>query len=189
MIYPFHSLCQNGPILSVARPIPYEKAVLHLRTFGIKRYIYVLHLRTKYFCYAMPFFRLFRLNTTLFDKVCQLLTAGRWFSPGTLVSSTKKTNCHNITEILLKVTLNTISQIKPNRLFSGISVPPSVWASAPSLETMRTTNDPEAFRCHDNEKFYSTHLSIVIFVDVLLQNPTTTYIKCREIETPLMPLR
>ena len=137
----------------------------------------------------MPFFRLFRLNTTLFDKVCQLLTAGRWFSPGTLVSSTKKTNCHNITEILLKVTLNTISQIKPNRLFSGISVPPSVWASAPSLETMRTTNDPEAFRCHDNEKFYSTHLSIVIFVDVLLQNPTTTYIKCREIETPLMPLR
>jgi len=87
------------------------------------------------------------------------------------------------------VTLNTINQIKPNRLFSGISVPPFLWASAPSLETVKTTNDPEAFRCHYNEQFYSAHPSIVIFVDVLLQNPTTTYIKCRGIETPLMPRR
>jgi len=48
------------------------------------------------------------LDTTLCDKVCQRLAAGLWFSPGTSVSSTNKTNCHNITEILLKVTLNTI---------------------------------------------------------------------------------
>jgi len=32
----------------------------------------------------------------------------RWFSPGTPVSSTNKTDCHDITEILLKVALNTI---------------------------------------------------------------------------------
>ena len=38
---------------------------------------------------------------------------GRWFSPDTLVSSTDKTDCHDITEILLKVTLNIISQTKP----------------------------------------------------------------------------
>jgi hypothetical protein len=31
----------------------------------------------------------------------------RWFSSGTLVSSTNKTDCHNITEILLNVVLNT----------------------------------------------------------------------------------
>jgi hypothetical protein len=31
------------------------------------------------------------------------------FSPGTPVSSTNKTDCHNITEILLKVALNTKS--------------------------------------------------------------------------------
>jgi protein involved in ribonucleotide reduction len=31
-----------------------------------------------------------------------------WFSHGTLVSSINKTDCHNITEILLKVVLNTI---------------------------------------------------------------------------------
>jgi hypothetical protein len=33
--------------------------------------------------------------------------AGRWFSPGTPISSTNETNLHDITEILLKVALNT----------------------------------------------------------------------------------
>jgi hypothetical protein len=33
-----------------------------------------------------------------------------WFSPGTQVSSTNKTDRHDITEILLKVALNTINQ-------------------------------------------------------------------------------
>jgi len=51
------------------------------------------------------------LDTTLCDKVCQCLAlaAGQWFSPGTLVSSTNKTDRHDITVILLKVTLNTIT--------------------------------------------------------------------------------
>jgi hypothetical protein len=35
--------------------------------------------------------------------------AGRWFSLGTLVSSTNKTNHNDITVILLKVALNTIT--------------------------------------------------------------------------------
>jgi hypothetical protein len=46
-------------------------------------------------------------------EVCQLLVTGRWFSPGTPVSSTDKTDSHDITEILLKVELNTINQTKP----------------------------------------------------------------------------
>jgi len=37
-----------------------------------------------------------------------VIAAGQWFSPGTLVSSTNKTDRHGITEILLKVALNTI---------------------------------------------------------------------------------
>jgi hypothetical protein len=41
---------------------------------------------------------------------------GQWFSPGTRVSSTNKTNRHGITEILLKVALNTTIQTKPNRI-------------------------------------------------------------------------
>jgi hypothetical protein len=36
------------------------------------------------------------------------LAAGRWFSPGTPVSSTNKTDRHDISEILLKVAPNTI---------------------------------------------------------------------------------
>ena len=48
------------------------------------------------------------LDAILCNKVCQWLAAGRWFSPGTAVSSTNKTDCHDITEILLKVMLNTI---------------------------------------------------------------------------------
>jgi hypothetical protein len=39
------------------------------------------------------------------DKVYQLLAHGRWFSPGTPASSTTKTGCHDIAEILLKVAL------------------------------------------------------------------------------------
>ena len=44
------------------------------------------------------------------DKVYQLLAHGRWFSPGTPVSSTTKTGRHDIAEILLKVALNTKNQ-------------------------------------------------------------------------------
>ena len=47
------------------------------------------------------------LDTTVCDKVCQWLTTGRWFSLNTLLSFTKATDHHDITEILLKVTLNT----------------------------------------------------------------------------------
>ena len=50
------------------------------------------------------------LVTILRDKVCQWLAAGRWFSTGTLVSSTNKTDRHDIAEILLKVALNIINQ-------------------------------------------------------------------------------
>jgi hypothetical protein len=34
---------------------------------------------------------------------------GEWFSPGTLVSSTNKTDRHDTAEIMLKVALNTIN--------------------------------------------------------------------------------
>ena len=53
-------------------------------------------------------FRYIILDTRLCDKVCQWLVAGRWFSPGTLVSSTNKTDYLDINEILLKVALNSI---------------------------------------------------------------------------------
>jgi hypothetical protein len=48
------------------------------------------------------------LDTTICDKVCQSLASGRWFSPDTPVSSTNKTDRHDIAEMLLKVALYTI---------------------------------------------------------------------------------
>jgi hypothetical protein len=53
------------------------------------------------------------LDTTLCDKVCQWLPAGRWLSQGTPVSATNNTDPHDIAEILLKVALNTIN-LSPN---------------------------------------------------------------------------
>jgi hypothetical protein len=47
--------------------------------------------------------------TTLCDKVCQWLVAGRWFSLSPPVSSTNKTDRHAIPKILLKVSLSTIT--------------------------------------------------------------------------------
>jgi hypothetical protein len=49
---------------------------------------------------------------TASDKVYQLLAHGQWFSPA---SSTTKTGRHDIAEILLKVALNIINQIKSNQ--------------------------------------------------------------------------
>jgi hypothetical protein len=50
------------------------------------------------------------------DKAYQLLVHGWWFSPSTPASSTTKTGCHDIAEILLKVALKpknqSINQIK-----------------------------------------------------------------------------
>ena len=50
------------------------------------------------------------------DKAYQLLAHGRCLSPSTPASYTTKTGRHNITEILLKVALNTINQIKSNQI-------------------------------------------------------------------------
>jgi hypothetical protein len=59
------------------------------------------------------------LDATLSDKVCQWLAAGRWFSPDIPVSYTNNTDRHDITEILLKMALNTIT-LNDRILFSNI---------------------------------------------------------------------
>ena len=50
-------------------------------------------------------------------KVCRRLATDRWFSPDPPVTSTTKTDRHNITEILLKVTSN--KQTKQTYLIDG----------------------------------------------------------------------
>ena len=61
--------------------------------------------------------------TTLCNKVCHWLAQGSRFSPGTPVFSINKTDRTDITEILLKVALNTI---KPNQT----NLKKSVWSSS-----------------------------------------------------------
>jgi hypothetical protein len=60
-----------------------------------------------------------------------LLAHGRWFSLGTPASSTTKAGRHDLAEILLKVVLNTISQIKPA---SGIIFNLSVFGRSRKVE-------------------------------------------------------
>ena len=60
--------------------------------------------------------------TTLCDKVCQWLAPDRWFSLCTLVPSTNKTDRHGITEMLLKVALNTIKQTTSKTIFNTTRV-------------------------------------------------------------------
>jgi hypothetical protein len=59
------------------------------------------------------------LDTTL--CVCQWLSTGRWFYPCTPVSSTNKTDHHDIKEISLKVTLNIIALTLPILSFVNLN--------------------------------------------------------------------
>ena len=76
-----------------------------------------------------------RRNTIIIcDKVCQWIATGRWFSPGTPVYSTNKTDSHDITEIFLKVALNTINLTKPKSFLSGSDTKTIInYSEAPSL--------------------------------------------------------
>jgi hypothetical protein len=51
--------------------------------------------------------------------VSHWLATGWWFSPGTLVSSTNKSDRHDIIEILLKVALNTITLTQTNHFLQS----------------------------------------------------------------------
>ena len=54
------------------------------------------------------------MTTSVFRLNIKVKYHGRWFSPGTPASSITKTGRHDIAEILLKVALGTINQIKSN---------------------------------------------------------------------------
>jgi hypothetical protein len=57
--------------------------------------------------YVNTYKEILYITAHLFDTICQLHATGRLFSPGNPVSYTNKTDRQDITEILLKVALNT----------------------------------------------------------------------------------
>jgi hypothetical protein len=66
------------------------------------------------------------VDTPLCDKVCQWPAIGWWFSLCTLVSSNNKTDRYDITEILLKVALKTITlTLTPNYIIFSKTIWPN----------------------------------------------------------------
>lgn len=61
--------------------------------------------------------------------------------------------------------------------------PPALWAEAPS-DNKRTNNGPEAFHKHYNAQFYCSHPSVFQFLEVVLGQQATTYIKMRNMREP-----
>lgn len=70
--------------------------------------------------------------------------AGKWFSQGTLVSSIMITDGHDITEVLLKVPLNT-NNTKPKKNFpvknmTNVCLNNSFWVCLVDLRSNNTYN-------------------------------------------------
>ena len=76
--------------------------------------------------------------TILCNKVCQWHAQGSRFSPGTPVFSINKTDRTDITEILLKVALNTITPNQTNLKKSVWSSPKYVGVNLNSPNTWKT---------------------------------------------------
>ena len=101
-------------------------------------------------------FRRHVLDTTLCDKVCQWLVTAWWFSSGTLVSSSNKTDRHDINEIFEKV--------RKGRRYRSWT---SIWVlhiyfktSDYNLLTMNTISLDEAT---SQTNFFICPLSVVLF--------------------------
>jgi hypothetical protein len=71
--------------------------------------------------------------TTLCDKICQWLATAVWISLGPPISSTNKTDRHDITEILLKVALNTIKQTNKTNIIIVSSKHWQLWTLSHSV--------------------------------------------------------
>jgi hypothetical protein len=90
--------------------------------------------------------------TTLCDKVCQWLDTGQRFSPGPPLSSTNKTDHHNITQILLKVTLNTITPTLQFQNCTNIKSKISFLRHTPQIKN-KNLNSPEFLQLIPGFKF------------------------------------
>ena len=84
----------------------------------------------------VPFSIMARCRTLCY-KVCQWLETGRWFSPGPPVSSTNKTDRHDITAILLKVALNSIKQTSKQSFYLAVF---GIWAARIKSWTFYSTD-------------------------------------------------
>jgi hypothetical protein len=106
--------------------------------------------------------------TTIQSFMFFWLATGQWFSLGPPVSSTNKTDCHNIAEILLKVALKYPKSIKSNR--SGRCVQHYVIKFVSDLHQVGFPIG--CWNCFDSVVFF-----IFRFIQQL-DNITTTQLNC-----------
>ena len=114
--------------LSLKLRVPNSKFSYIWKAYGIFIFNPILVGFYNYLCnqYLSPLMLWVRISisvrcTTLCDQACQWPATILSFSPGPPVSSTNKTDRHNITEILLKVALNTIKQTNKQILITFLS--------------------------------------------------------------------
>ena len=80
---------------------------------------------------------------------------GGWFSPGTQVSSTNKTDRHDIAEILLKVALNTINlKPRPNHVITCENLTSLQCSSCKEYFQGNPVNNHQCYRQMTLEKEY-----------------------------------
>ena len=97
--------------------------------------------------------------TTLCDKVCQWIATGQWFSLDPPVSSTNKTDRHDITEVLLKMALNTIKQTNQTTSIKSDSVKLALCAHIFFLYNLTDHNKKDSMYPHYN--LLKKHLYII----------------------------
>ena len=85
--------------------------------------------------------------------MCQWPPKGRWFSPDTPVSSINKTYRQEITDILLKVVLNSISQ---NQYIKNIQK----WDRGMTIETTPVKYELDKSKNHENTNQHEHHKNI-----------------------------
>ena len=99
--------------------------------------------------------------------MCQWPPKGRWFSPDTPVSSINKTYRQEITEILLKVVLNSISQ---NQYIKNIQK----WERGMTIETTPVKYELDKSKNHENTNQHEHHKNIRKQTSI---NTFTIYVK------------
>jgi hypothetical protein len=116
------------------------------------------------------------LDTILCDKVCQWLATGRWSSLGFPVSSTNKTYRHAITEILLKVTLNTIKLTNQPTESDWLSLIKISWVSFLKIISIVIIYSPTKIK-HHLTCFKISFLIMNLFqIGLLFSLPVYTYL-------------
>jgi hypothetical protein len=118
----FHIICNmsDNILLNFGNPIKWNRVPSWLYCSWIYNYLCNQSISPLKFWVWIP------LRRGSMQRYVIKLMRQFWLSPGTLVSSTNKTDHHDITEILLKVALNTIT-LSPTLKWNRLKYRTTIW--------------------------------------------------------------